>query len=200
MIGATGMRGATGAGANNMTGTALMGGNKIPKGYRSGQLQQFTPEQMQLFKQLFSNVGPDSFLSRLAGGDEGLFNQLEAPALRQFNSLQGNLASRFSGAGMGARKSSGFQNASNQAASDFAQQLQSQRMGLQQQAIRDLMGMGNDLLSQRPYSQFLVEKQRGGGWGGPIGAGLGAVGGFFAGGPAGALAGGRLGYDVGSSF
>lgn len=200
MIGATGMRGATGSSNSNMTGMALTGGNKIPKGYRTGQMQQFTPEQMQLFRQLFSNVGPDSFLSQLAGGDEGIFNQIEAPALKQFQGLQGQLASRFSGMGSGARRSSGFQNATNQAASDFAQQLQSNRMGLQQQAIRDLMGLGNDLLGQRPYEQFLVQKQRSGGWGGPIGAGLGAVGGFFAGGPAGALAGGKLGYDVGSSF
>ena len=45
------------------------------------------------------------------------------------------------------------------AAGNFAEQLQSQRMGLQQQAIRDLMGMSGQLLGQRPYEQMLVEKQ-----------------------------------------
>ena len=52
---------------------------------------------------------------------------MEAPALKQFSGLQGNLASRFSGMGSGARRSSGFQNTSNQAASDFAQQLQANK-------------------------------------------------------------------------
>jgi len=133
-------------------------GNMVPKGYRQGQLQQFSPEQMELFQRLFGQVGPESQLSRLAGGDQSQFEQLEAPALKQFGELQGNLASRFSGFGAGARRSSGFQNTMNQAASDFAQQLQAQRLGLQRQALQDLMGMSSQLLAQRPYEQFLVKK------------------------------------------
>lgn len=180
------------------------GGNIIPKGYNYGQIQQFTPEMMELFKRLFSQVSPDSYTSRLAGGDQSLFGEIEAPALRQFNELQGGLASRFSGMGTGGRKSSGFQNASNQAAADFAQQLQSQRQELQRNAIRDLMEMSQGLLGQRPYDQFLVEKpqrqKKSSGWGGAVGAGLGGLGGFFAGGPAGAMTGAQLGYGVGSSF
>ena len=152
----TSMMGATGY----KQGAGLTGGNKVPKGYQQGQLQQFTPEQMQLFQQMFGQLGPDSFLGKLAGGDQSQFDQLEAPALRQFQGLQGQLSSRFSGMGSGARKSSGFQNTMNQASSDFAQQLQSQRMGLQNQAIKDLMGMGNQLLGQRPYEQFLTPKQK----------------------------------------
>lgn len=135
-------------------------GNKIPSGYKMGQIQQFTPEQMQLFGQLFATVSPESFTGRLAGGEQEMFNQIEAPALKQFAGLQGGLASRFSGMGQGARRSSGFQNTMNQATSDFAQQLQAQRLGLQQQAIKDLMGMSTSLLSQRPYEQFLVQKQQ----------------------------------------
>lgn len=136
-------------------------GNKTPSGYKSGQMAQFTPEQMQLFQQMFSQVSPDSYTSRLAGGDESLFGEMEAPALKQFSGLQGNLASRFSGMGsFGGRKSSGFQNSSNAAASDFALQLQSQRQGLQRQAIQDLQSMSQSLLGQRPYEQFLVPKQK----------------------------------------
>jgi hypothetical protein len=133
--------------------------NKIPSGYRLGQIQQFTPEQKQLFQSLFQHVNPSSYLSQLAGGDPGAFEAEEAPALRQFSGLQGNLASRFSGMGLGARRSSGFQNTATQVASEFAQDLQSKRQELQRQAIRDLMGMGTSLLSQRPYEQFLTEKQ-----------------------------------------
>jgi len=175
---------------------------KIPSGYKKGSLQQFTPEQMNLFQQMFGQVGPESYLGKLAGGDEETFNQMEAPALRQFSGLQGNLASRFSGmGGLGARKSSGFQNTMNSAASNFAQELQSNRQNLQRQALNDLMGFSNQLLGQRPYENFLIEKQKKqGGFGGAIGAGLGAAGGFFAGGPAGAMQGAQLGYGIGSQF
>lgn len=179
-------------------------GNKVPSGYKVGRLQQFSPEQMQLFQSLFSNVAPGSYLSRLAGGDESLFNQMEAPAMRQFQGLQGQLASRFSGMGQGGRHSSGFQNTATAAASNFAQDLQAKRQELQRQAISDLMGLSHTLLSERPFQQDLFEKKKKGpalgGFGGALGAGLGGLGGFFVGGPAGALAGANIGYGVGSSF
>lgn len=156
----SGYQDATGsASGQNMSGMAAMG-NKIPKGYRSGYMQQFTPEQMQLFQNMFGQVGQGSFLSRLAGGDEGMFQQMEAPAHREFQGQLGQLASRFSGMGLGGRHGSGFQLASTQAASDFSQDLASRRMMLQRQAIQDLMGMSNDLLGQRPYEQFLVPKSK----------------------------------------
>lgn len=135
------------------------GGNKIPSGYRYGQLQQFNPQQMKLFKQSFGDVGSNSYLSQLAGGDESLFQDIEAPAFRQFQEQTGQLASRFSGMGLGGQKSSAFRNANTQAASDFAMQLQAQRQGLQRQAMQDLWGMKQQLLGQKPYDQFLVEKQ-----------------------------------------
>lgn len=131
---------------------------KIPSGYKKGSMQNFTPEQMQLHQQQFGHVGPDSFLSKLAGGDEGIFGQIEAPALKQFSALQGQLGSRFSGMGTGGQKSSGFQNTMNSAAQDFAGQLQSQRQGLQQQALKDLMGFSGDILNQSPQSNFLIKK------------------------------------------
>lgn len=146
-----------------MTGSSSgqnMTGNVLPKGYKMGQMQQFGPEQMQLFQQLFGHVGPDSFLSKLAGGDQSMFEQMEAPAMRQFQGLQGQMASRFSGMGSGARRSSGFQNSMNQASTDFASQLQSQRMSLQNQAIQDLFSMSNTLMGQKPNEKFLIKKQQ----------------------------------------
>jgi len=179
-------------------------GDVVPKGYRKGQLQQFSPEQMQLFQQLFGQVGPNSYLSKLAGGDEELFNEMEAPAHRQFSELLGGLGSRFSGMGsLGARNSSGFQNTASAAASNFAQDLQSNRQNLQRQAIQDLMGLSNQLLGQRPTQNVITPKrqsQNSSGWGGLAGAGIGGVGGFLAGGPVGALTGAKLGYGVGSGF
>ena len=128
-----------------------------PSGYKA--VQKYTPQQMQLFQGLFSNVSPDSFTARLAGGDQSAFDQAEAPALRQFNQLQGQNASRFSGAGMGARRGSGFQNAQNQATSDFAQDLASRRQEMQRQAIQDLMGFSNQILGQKPYENYLEEEE-----------------------------------------
>lgn len=130
----------------------------IPRGYKAATLQQFTPEQLQLFKHLFSFLGPESYLSKLSGGDEETFNQIERPAMKQFSELLGGIGSKFSGMGLGARRSSGFQNTTSQAASDFAQQLQSQRLGLQNQALQDLSGLSNMLLGQRPYERTLAEK------------------------------------------
>ena len=145
--------------ASSMSGSTGYG-TKAPSGYKQGRMDNFSPEQMELFKQMFSQVSPDSFLSKLAGGDEETFNQMEQPALRQFSGLQGNIASKYSGQGMGARRSSGFQNDMTAASSNFAQQLQSQRVGLQRQAMQDLSGMSNQLLQQKPFENYMVQKQQ----------------------------------------
>lgn len=176
--------------------------DKIPKGYKDFAIQQYDPRQMQLHEQGFAHVAPDSFTSRLAMGDQSAFSEMEEPALRQFGELQGGLASRFSGMGMGGRNSSGFQNTMTAAGQDFASQLQSQRQGLRRQAILDLMGMSNEILGRRPTERGLVQKpeKQSSGWGSIFGTAVGAGGGFLAGGPAGAMTGAKLGYDVGSAF
>lgn len=175
-------------------------GNIIPKGFRRGQLQQFTPEQMQLFSQLFGSVGPNSFLSRLAGGDQGAFEQMEAPAMRQLGALQGQLASRFSG--MGARRSSGHNLAQGQLGTDFLERLQANRIGLQRQAIQDLMGLSGQLLGQRPYEQFAVKKQMPF-WkqllSGGVEAFAGGAGGSLTGGAGGAASGALSGWKKGAN-
>ncbi len=141
-LNAQGLRGSTGMSA--------------PKGYEYNQ--NYTPQQMKLFEDAFAHASPDSMTGRLAAGDQSQFDALEAPALRQFGALQGNIASRFSGQGLGGRKGSGFQNTMSAASSNFAQDLQSQRMGLQRQAIQDLMGMSDNLLGKKPFS--LIQKQK----------------------------------------
>ncbi len=149
MFGGKGYRGATG-GVTDLKGT----------GYKQIAAPQFTKEQMKLFKSLFSGVKGSSQLGQLAQGDQSQFGQLEAPALQQFNQLQGGLASRFSGmGGLGARNSSGFQNTANSAAQDFASQLQSQRLGIQNQARNDLFGMSQSLLGQKPFQDVYTQNQ-----------------------------------------
>lgn len=148
----TSLGGATGSPAGTIKSKNIGGG------LRGVNVSNWGPEQLNLFKSAFSHLGPESFTSRLASGDQSQFEQLEAPALRQFSELQGGLASRFSGMGSGARRSSGFANTSNQAAADFAQQLQSQRMGIQKQAVGDLMDMINQLLGQRQFDTAIQPK------------------------------------------
>lgn len=193
-----------GASGQNLQGSPATGAKpfkeKIPSGYRVASLAQFDPQQMQLYNQQFSHVGPNSYLSRLASGDQDIFNQIEAPAMRQFQEFQGQNASRFSGSGMGARRGSGFQNSQSQAASDFAMQLQANRQALQRQALMDLRGFSSELLGQRPYLRNLYEKDTSSGLPGLIGAGIGAIGGGIIGGPAGALQGASLGGSVGNAF
>lgn len=177
---------------------------KIPQGYKKGQMQRFTPEQMALFQSLFSHLDPGSYTGRLAAGDEDIFNEIEAPAMRQFQALQGQTGSRFSGSGMGAQKGSGFQNTMNQQTIDFASDLASKRQQLQRQALQDLMGMSGNLLQQQPYEQFLEKKKDKSsfwksllaGGSGLAGAGIGAM----LGGPAGASIGGSLGSAFGKQF
>lgn len=184
---------------SSMSGSMGMG-SKIPKGYEAGRMQQFTPQQMQLFQQMFGQVGPNSQTSRLAMGDEGMFNQLEAPAMRQFAGLQGNIASRFSGMGMGSRNSSGFQNTMNTASSNFAQDLQAQRMALQQQAVKDLMGMSGELLGQRPYENFMVKQPNRPNFMQSLIGGVAPIAGAAIGGMAGGPMGMAMGANIGSQF
>jgi hypothetical protein len=181
--------------------------DRVPKGFSLAQLSQYTPEQMSLFKRMFSDVDQDSYLSKLAGGDESYFDELEAPAWRQFQEAQGQLGSRYSQLAPGALSSqngSGFKNAAGQLGSDFAMNLASRRRELQRQAIYDLQGLGTSLLSQRPVDRALLERGEGKqktAWGSAIGTVGGAVlGGFLSKSPQGAAVGATTGGLFGSGF
>lgn len=200
----TSLTGSRGPAGQNIATTS---NGKALKGYDTAQLQQFSPEQMQLFQQLFSRVSPDSNLSKLAGGDEAAFAPYEQQARKDFGASLGQLGSRYSqlapGA-MSAQRGSGFQNRTNQAAQDFSLQLSQQRQGLQRQALMDLMGISESLLGQRPQENFLLKKEpRQSGFAKALGIGLpiaGAAAGAAFGGPAGAALGGNLGSSLASGF
>lgn len=189
---------------SSMTGSRGTSGSNIPRGYAAGSLQQFTPQQLDLFRSLFSQVSPGSKLSSLAAGDESAFAPIEQQAMRGFQEFQGDLASRFTGMGLGARRGSGFKNLATQGAQDFATQLSSQRQNLQRQALADLLGISEFLLGQRPEEKFLVQKQqKPSRFGQILSAGLpiaGAVTGGIFGGAPGAALGGQLGSSIASGF
>ena len=135
-------------------------------GYNQVTMPNKTPQQMEMFNMMYGGGkgGMEAGLQHLSqmagGGNEEYWNQLEAPAMRQFGEMQGNIASRFSGAGMGGRRSSGFQNAQNSAASELSQQLQSNRLGLQNQAIQQLMSMYGNLMGQDMNTTSLIPKKK----------------------------------------
>lgn len=170
--------------------------------------QRFTPDQMQLFQDLFSHVGPQSATSRLASGDPSQFAEMEAPALRQFQGELGNIASRFSQAGtLGSRRSSGFKQQATSAAQNFAESLASKRQGLQRQALSDLFSMSQNLLGQNPYETYFVkpamEEEETPWWQSLLQGGLPLAGmgiGALAGGPFGASLGGQLGGAFANAF
>lgn len=135
--------------------------------YRQVQTPTRSPQQMQLIQQLMSALSPGltegvGRLGEMAGGGTPeMWAQLEAPAMRQFGALQGNIASRFSGmGGSGARHSSGFQNEMGGASADLAERLQSNRLGLQNQAMQQLMSLGTNLIGQDLFdTHFMPKKQ-----------------------------------------
>lgn len=185
---------------SSMSGSRGAAGNKIPKGYAAGSLQQFDPDQMQVYKNQFSYISPGSQLAQRAQGNDAGFAPFEDYAHRQFQEFSGQNASRFSGQGMGARKGSGFQNLQTQGAQDFASQLSMQRQGLQRQALSDLMGLSSNILGQRPQENFLIKKQQQQPWWSKLlGAGL-PIAGAAVGGAFGGLPGASLGASLGSGI
>ncbi len=158
---------------------------------RTMQLPRMSDQTRVLWAQLAGKIrGPTmqglDFLGNLASGDPNQFAQMEAPALRQFGQLQGDWASRFSGAGSGGRRSSGFQNVMTSEATDLAERLASNRMGLQQGAINQLMSLYEHLMSNDPYQTFHYQKE-------PIRSLASRLGGGFKGALSGAISGMPLG-------
>ena len=138
---------------------------KAPSGYNLNILQKLNPQQQQIFSSLYGGSQPGmeaglDYLSGLAMGNDESFAQTEAPAMRQFQGLAGQISSRFSGMGMGGRRSSGFQNMMGQQTSDFAQDLMAKRMAIRDNAIKSLTGIGQQLLGTETQIPTLTQKQQ----------------------------------------
>lgn len=149
------------------TSTGMSSGLK-GTGYRQISTPTMNQNQTQLTDLLHSLLGGSEggfakglgSLGKMAGGDQSYYDQMEAPALRQFGQLQGSLASRFSGMGSGARSSSGFQNTMGEAGADLAERLQGNRMNYQQQALQQLMDLSDSLLNRRTFETSLIPKKK----------------------------------------
>ena len=143
--------------------TNLFGGSSsgASSKYKQTQLPNMAPNQMELLNQLIGGIKPGvsggiQYLNKLASGDESLFQQLEAPAHRQFEENLGKIGNRYSH--LGAQDSNYFENAVSGEGAKMAENLASQRMGLQNQAIKQLLGQSNQLLGAKPYEYGFEEK------------------------------------------
>jgi hypothetical protein len=171
-------------------------------GYDIFSTGKYTPDINRQAQELYGRTVPGvqkgiDFQSGLAGGDQSAFDELEAPAMRQFLGTQGQLASRFSGKGTGARRSSGFGLETSGAAQTLAESMKSKRLDIRNQAIESLYGMSNQLLGRNEQDRFAMEQKPKGWqkWAGALAPVAGAaIGGAF-GGPMGA----QMGYSAGSA-
>lgn len=162
---------------------------------RAQQLPTMTPDQMQLLQSLTGGLqAPLSSalgnLQSILGGKQGAFDQLERPALRQFEQqIIPQISERFGG--QGALSSSGFQQSLSQAGANLAENLASKRAAMQSGAINQLMQLLG--LAQKQPFEYL---KSGGGEGALPGI-LAALG-TAAGGPIGAAAGQLIGSGISS--
>lgn len=136
---------------------------KLPKGFGIYSLPTMGGGQADIYNMLkgqFQGGAGDIYqnLLSMAKGDQGMFDKLEAPALRQFQQqIAPGIASRYAGSGISG--SSGMQNALASAGGNLAENLQSQRMNLMQQSMHDVMNLGHTLLGTQTQQFGLVQKQ-----------------------------------------
>ena len=160
------------------------------------QTPTLTPEQQQLFSQLIGRLGGQGgqqgqmgqgldLISQLFGGNQQFLEQMQAPALRQFQEqIVPGIAEQFSGAGSGAQGSSSFAQALGGAGADLTERLAGQRaeMGAQAQqgglqALMQMLGM-----AQQPQFANAYQPGQAGGLGSLLGGVGQGFGGMFGGG------------------
>lgn len=136
---------------------------KIPSGFKQFSLPTMSQDQKGIYDLLrnqFMGHAPGIYdqLGGLAKGQSPFFESLEAPAMRQFQQqIAPGIANRYVGSGI--KNSSGLNNSLASAGQGLAENLQSQRLGIQMNAISQLLGLG-DLLLQTPTMQSgLVQKK-----------------------------------------
>jgi len=133
-------------------------------GYRAINIPTKSGEQSRAFSEALAALQPYlggavGSMGRMASGQPEQFEQMEAPAMRQYQQLLGNIGARYSGMGMGAQKSSAFQNEMSSAASDLAERLQSQRLSMQQSAQEQLMNLFKSLMGEDLFDTQLMPKK-----------------------------------------
>lgn len=183
------------------TATPAMARSVARTPYQQLQVSTKDPRAMELYGQVAQSLRPHlggavQELGQLAaGGTPEQWQQLEAPALRQYQQLVGGIGARYSGLGMGAQKSSAFQNELSGTAADLAERLQGQRLGLQQNALNQLLSLYQSLIGTDTFDTMFLPKKKPfwqeflGGMAPGIGQGLGTAGSLWGMGKLGLLSG-----------
>lgn len=131
------------------------------------QFPTLTGEQGQYLQQLMqmlSSLGPEvqNYFKDLFSEDPQAFEKFAAPAKREFEEqIIPGIAERFTGMGMGAQDSSGFQQSLGQAGAGLSERLAALREGLKSQGISQLQGMSGQGLGTRAFETAVRPRQPG---------------------------------------
>lgn len=126
-----------------------MSGFVLPKGYSASVIPKYNDQQQDFLKNLLSKLGASSMgaadqLGSMASGQGGAFDNMENQAMNFFNNkLAPSINQQYAHQGM--LGSSAFQGALSQAGQGVTEDMYNQRQNLQQQAIRDLLGLSERL-------------------------------------------------------
>jgi len=153
----------------------------------------YTPDQEALLNELLAGLGGPmrsglGNLGDILGGDKESFDRFFAPARRGFEEeTLPSIAERFTGSlGEGSQRSSSFGQALGSAGKDLEEEMFSKRMGMQTDALAQLMNMFNPAMAPRQqYFSGMGQDGGGGGGGGGFfdsfmkGGGIGSIMGLF---------------------
>lgn len=134
-----------------------MSGFMLPKGYEGTMVPRYSPDQAKFLNNLMKQFGGGSagaiqHLTGMATGDPAAFVGQEAQAMNFFNKkLAPSIQQQYAHQGM--LGSSAFQGAMADAGQGLAETMYNQRQDLQNQSIRDLLGLTTSLASN-PMHEF----------------------------------------------
>jgi len=142
-------------GLSGMTGKGEKHGSTYSKGARNAiddvlqSIKGMKGDSMDITQNQQYQQGNDYFNSLF--NDQDFFNKFEAPAMRQFEEMQGDIGNRFAGMGSGGSTgSTGFRNQMAREGQNFATNLAANRGQMQQNAVPQMLGY-----AQQPFQNLM---------------------------------------------
>lgn len=139
----------------------------LGKGSKTKKKPIYDQDQQDILNQLLGGIsGPLTSglqnLQNILGGDQGFFDRFQAPARRDFQQeTLPSIAERFTGnMGEGSQQSSAFGQAMASAGKELEEDLFSQRIGMQSNALNQLLQMLSPALSPRRH-RYTTNRQPG---------------------------------------
>jgi hypothetical protein len=141
-----------------------MQGFSAPKGYSPVVMPKYNPQQQDFLKNLLNQLQGGSssavqHLSQMAAGSPAAFEGQEAQAMKFFNNkLAPSISQQYAHQGM--LGSSAFQGSLANAGQELSENMYNQRQDLQQQSIRDLLGLSTSLATNPTNEYGVVAKPK----------------------------------------